>query len=172
MRINDPPGDWCSTISTNAAPSMSGIAAYGYFSVAVRLHASTVAANTGSTALVTAGQHCRIQGCITWATMSISASILVGGPGTTACTSANQPPGTYNLAPDGSCGATVAGADLLGPLADNGGPTLTHLPAIGSGAVDAIPLGTPGLCDGTLAEDQRGVARPQGGGCDIGAVER
>ena len=39
---------------------------------------------------------------------------------------------------------------------------------IGSAAVDAIPSATPG-CSGTT--DQRGIARPQGNGCDIGAYE-
>ena len=41
------------------------------------------------------------------------------------------------------------------------------LPA-GSPAIDAIPTSTPG-CAGTT--DQRGIARPQGNGCDIGAYE-
>jgi hypothetical protein len=51
----------------------------------------------------------------------------------------------------------------LGPLADNGGPTQTHLPQAGSPAIDAVPFGTP--------VDQRGVKRPQGTNYDIGAVE-
>ncbi len=54
----------------------------------------------------------------------------------------------------------------LGPLQDNGGPTPTMLPGPGSAALDAI---APQDC--TQAVDQRGVARPQGTGCDIGAVE-
>ena len=63
-------------------------------------------------------------------------------------------------------------APLLGALGDNGGPTLTRLPSASSPAVDQIPIGTLGLCDGALAVDQRGVPRPQGSACDIGAVER
>jgi hypothetical protein len=66
----------------------------------------------------------------------------------------------------------VAGTAALGPLADNGGPTLTHMPLAGSGAVDAVPVGTAGLCDGTDPVDQRGVARPTGPACDLGAVEQ
>lgn len=54
----------------------------------------------------------------------------------------------------------------LGPLQDNGGTTPTMLPGPGSAAIDAIP---PQDC--TTAHDQRGIARPQGAGCDIGAVE-
>ena len=54
----------------------------------------------------------------------------------------------------------------LGPLQDNGGPTPTMLPGPGSAALDAI---APQDC--TQATDQRGIARPQGAGCDIGAAE-
>jgi hypothetical protein len=54
----------------------------------------------------------------------------------------------------------------LGPLQGNGGPTPTILPGPGSAALDAI---APADC--TQSADQRGLARPQGTGCDIGAVE-
>lgn len=53
----------------------------------------------------------------------------------------------------------------LGPLSDNGGYTLTHQPLAGSPVIDLIP--SP--C--STGTDQRGVARPQGTTCDIGAVE-
>jgi CSLREA domain-containing protein len=55
---------------------------------------------------------------------------------------------------------------LLGPLADNGGPTRTHALLPGSPAIDAAS--TPD-CPTT---DQRGVLRPQGAACDIGSYER
>ncbi|MEO6628130.1 MAG: choice-of-anchor Q domain-containing protein [Aquihabitans sp.] len=42
--------------------------------------------------------------------------------------------------------------------------------AFESPAVDAIPAGTPGLCTGDR-HDYRGVTRPFGGACDIGALE-
>ena len=54
---------------------------------------------------------------------------------------------------------------VLGPLADNGGPTLTHLPLSGSPAIDGANVLF------TLPTDQRGIARPQGVTNDIGAVE-
>jgi len=66
---------------------------------------------------------------------------------------------------DGSCGVSLTlAAPGLGPLADNGGLTLTHEPEARSPLVDA---GT--MCGAT---DQRGRARPAAGACDIGAVER
>ncbi len=63
-------------------------------------------------------------------------------------------------------GNSTALTDILDPaLANNGGPTLTHALVTDSPAIDAAgdcsPLGT----------DQRGVARPQGLACDIGAFE-
>ena len=60
---------------------------------------------------------------------------------------------------------------LLGDLADNGGPTPTHLPLPGSPLLDRIPLATPDRCTGTTT-DQRGAPVPNGPGCDVGAVER
>ena len=76
-----------------------------------------------------------------------------------------------NLADDDSCGlnqpSDLTGTDpLLGPLADNGGPTLTHALLEGSPAIDA------GQSSPDLTTDQRGVARPQGAGVDIGAFEK
>lgn len=55
---------------------------------------------------------------------------------------------------------------LLGPLANNGGPTRTHALLLGSPAIDGAS--TPD-CPAT---DQRGVLRPQGPACDIGSYER
>jgi hypothetical protein len=54
----------------------------------------------------------------------------------------------------------------LGPLQDNGGPTLTQLPGSGSVAINAIDE-----VDCAVSTDQRGVTRPQGPLCDVGAVE-
>jgi CSLREA domain-containing protein len=68
--------------------------------------------------------------------------------------------------PDDTCGFATPSADpMLGPLADNGGPTQTHALGAGSAAIDAAVDCPP------PATDQRGVRRPQGSACDIGAFE-
>lgn len=78
--------------------------------------------------------------------------------------------GGNNLDSDNTCGLTdpddVPNVDpLLGPLQDNGGATETQALLTGSPAIDA---GDDTACPAT---DQRGVARPQGAQCDIGAYE-
>ncbi len=76
----------------------------------------------------------------------------------------------HNLDSETSCGFTAAGDisssdPMLGPLQDNGGPTFTHALLPGSPAIDN---GDDNNCP---TNDQRGISRPQGGGCDIGAYE-
>jgi hypothetical protein len=87
----------------------------------------------------------------------------------------------YNVeSPGDTCGfdqgtdqVNVSSDDLkLGPLADNGGPTETHALLRGSVAIDRIPEADCVDAEGQpLTTDQRGVTRPQGGACDVGAVE-
>lgn len=59
---------------------------------------------------------------------------------------------------------------MLGPLVDNGGPTETVALLARSPAVKVIPSGTVS-CGIGIATDQRGVSRPIGTGCDVGAYE-
>ena len=84
--------------------------------------------------------------------------------------------GGHNLVEDGSCvtvgsNGNISGDPMLGPLADNGGPTQTHALLAGSPALDA---GDNAICaaDPVNNLDQRGLARPQGAVCDIGAFEQ
>ncbi|MCX6460741.1 MAG: hypothetical protein NTZ03_10580 [Actinobacteria bacterium] len=62
----------------------------------------------------------------------------------------------------------------LGPLQNNGGPTDTLMPLGDSPVLDVIP---PEFCTdlggspAAITTDQRGQSRPQGAGCEIGAVE-
>ena len=90
----------------------------------------------------------------------------------------------YNLI-ESTDGCTITGnttgnvtgiAPWFGALKDNGGPTFTQQLLLRLGVFSpALNAGDPAGCttaDGTpLATDQRGVARPQGVRCDIGAFE-
>jgi hypothetical protein len=78
--------------------------------------------------------------------------------------------GGHNICSDVSARFTLGSSmndtdPMLAPLAGNGGPTPTMALLRGSPAIDAgNGLVAPGV-------DQRGVSRPQGSGCDIGAFE-
>ena len=85
--------------------------------------------------------------------------------------------GGYNIeSPGNTCGFDQEGDQVnvsvmelnLGPLQDNGGPTMTHAPEAGSEAIDKIPAD-----DCEVETDQRGEPRPETGGtmCDVGAFE-
>jgi uncharacterized repeat protein (TIGR01451 family) len=86
--------------------------------------------------------------------------------------------GGYNLDDGTSCGFSSANNSLSNTdplldsagLQDNGGPTQTIALQPGSPAIDAIPSTVNG-CGTTITTDQRGISRPQGPGCDIGAFE-
>jgi len=66
-----------------------------------------------------------------------------------------------------SSGTNTTLTDILDPvLAENGIRTWTHALVADSPAIDAI-----NLADCLVDTDQRGVIRPQGAGCDIGAFE-
>ena len=114
----------------------------------------TVAGNSGAPAIAN------------FATLATRTSIFSNAPGGN-CDGALTSQGA-NIESTDQCGLHAAGDQvgtdpLLGPLADNGGQTdtLALLPAS-----PAIDRGTD--CPPV---DQRGVARPQGPACDIGAVE-
>jgi hypothetical protein len=78
----------------------------------------------------------------------------------------------YNVMMEPDCTITPTTGDqfyvrgtILGPLKDNGGPTKTHALASGSQALEKSDNAT---CPST---DQRGVHRPIGLRCDVGAFE-
>jgi len=83
--------------------------------------------------------------------------------------------GGHNLeSPGDTCGLTGTNDQVgildeelrLGDLQNNGGDTDTQAPEPGSAAIDVIAE-----VDCSVATDQRGVTRPQGPRCDVGAVE-
>jgi hypothetical protein len=152
-----------STIAGNVSNTTGGgldVAAGG----TATLSDSTIASNTATSGagLTVAG------GASATVTRSIVASSALGN-----CTVAGTLTATHSIETATDCGFTGGGANQqstdprLGPLQDNGGPTLTMAPSTASPALDQISAGCP-------ASDQRGIARPQGPAparCDVGAVE-
>jgi len=135
-----------STLTGNTAPANEGggVAIYGGSGTLTRVRASLIAANTGTDVDFTNG--------VTNSFDSDGDNLIGDGNAT----------GNFNHGGD-QTGVADPG---LGPLADNGGPTETQAPMAGSPAIDAVT----GTCP-PPADDQRGVARPQGAACDIGSVE-
>jgi hypothetical protein len=108
--------------------------------------------------------------------LTVGESIVANGGG--GCSNCSGTPavvdGGYNIDTGTSCGFSTANHSkpstnpALSALASNGGPTQTMALASGSPAVNAVPVSVAG-CSGST--DQRGVSRPQGIACDIGAYE-
>jgi len=106
-------------------------------------------------------------------TLHIANTIIANSPSGGDCINeggATIPTNLNNLVEDGSCDGTM-GDPLLADLADNGGPTQTMALLEGSPAIDA---GDDATCAAAPVSgvDQRGVTRPQGAHCDIGAYEK
>ena len=85
------------------------------------------------------------------------------GPDCTNIASLNA--SDHTLIEDNSCSPSLSGAPLLSPLGNYGGVTQTMALLPGSKAIDAAAN------SGCTPTDQRGVARPVGSACDIGAFE-
>jgi beta-glucanase (GH16 family) len=163
-----------STLSGNTATAWYGGAAFHTDGVMELLN-STVTRNishaSGPAALfvgtfTSAGATLRLTNSIVAGNTSAGcfAGFFGGGPVVLAS-------GGHNVASDATCNLSAPGDQpgtdpLLGPLADNGGPTATHALLQGSPAIDAAD---PARCPPV---DQRGVTRPQGAACDVGSVER
>jgi len=104
-------------------------------------------------------------------TVTIKNTLLAKGAAGVNCTATTG--GTFSLSDDGSCGFGIGRDNVLnlnlGPLGNNGGSTHTHLPGAGSTVIDQAQCtdvnGNP------VTKDQRGITRPQGLACDVGAVE-
>ena len=155
------------TISGNTANQGGGIYNGGTLAVT----SSTVADNAASSASAIYDP-----GSSNATSRLMTSTLVVGG-----CAGPSRDSGGYNVeSPGDTCGFDQA-SDLpaqpdvdLGPLRDNGGPTLTHAPLDGSIAIDQIP--EPDCVDRVgdpLRTDQRGEPRPGGtsSACDVGALE-
>jgi hypothetical protein len=110
---------------------------------------------------------------------SLKGTILTASSGGNCAATAVTDVG-YNISDDGSCGFSATSVNLTDPMLDsiglqnNGGPTQTVALQSISPALDKIP---PASCTDQaamphlLTADQRGMTRPAGPACDIGAFE-
>jgi Ca2+-binding RTX toxin-like protein len=134
---------------------------------------------TGNSAESGDGIHSVAPGTQTGFSLSIRGTIF--NEGSAACTSAGGAAPTsagHNIDAGLSCGLAGTGDQQstsvsLGSLGNNGGPTQTHVLNSGSNGIDDIPVAECDEADSDpLTADQRGVPRPQGAACDVGAYER
>jgi predicted outer membrane repeat protein len=172
-----------STVSGNSADNLGGGIANDYYG-ALTLTNSTVSDNSADYG---GGMFNGGTLTLTHITVSGNSAELYGGGiysnGTLTltntlvdddCAGATVSSGGNIESPSDTCGfdqptdqVNVTAEQLnLGPLRDNGGPTMTHALLPGSVAIDQIPEE-----DCTLSTDQRGFTRPAGSGCDVGAFE-
>jgi len=133
-----PAGVYNSTIAFNrSAPDAFPAGLYGVSTIA--MESSIFAANTGGSGDIGTASKTGLSG---------SGNLIVA---------------TSDLVPL----ETLSSCPRLGPLANNGGDTLTHQLLFGSAAIDQ-----GNLLGGFVPQDQRGAMRDVGGGVDIGAYER
>ena len=168
-----------STISGNSAADGGGIYNFG----PLTLTNSTISANTASsyggglynrssTVTLTnntfSGNSASYGGGMySISTVKVNNSIIAASVSGDNCAGTGSVSGVSNLADDDTCGTSFTNSSsiLLEAPGAFGGSTYTMPLLPGSSALDS---GNDTYCPAT---DQRGIARPQGGGCDIGAFE-
>jgi len=155
-----------STISANTATSQGGgfyFATTALSNVSIYIRDSTLSGNAANTG---GGVYSRSR-------ITIENSIIANSPSGLNCIlDGGRVSGdlSHSIIVNGNCGADALKVDpMLGPLTDNGGPTLTHALLAQSPAIDAGNTDCSRLI--TQSTDQRGKHRPAGRGCDIGAYE-
>ncbi|MGB5266611.1 MAG: choice-of-anchor Q domain-containing protein [Polyangiales bacterium] len=163
-----------STVSNNTVPEHVGFGSHVGGGISnnggtLTLTNSTISGNT-------AQEYTAVQN-INEGTLTVAGSVIDGTCGSETVVMSIG----YNIeSPGDTCGFDQTGDQPgvtaeqlnLGPLAENGGPTETHALLPGSVAIDQIPVVDCVDADGEpLTTDQRGLPRPQGGACDVGAFE-
>ncbi len=138
------------TITGNSNPQGGGVALFGLLAN-LTLIDTLIAGNTG------AAPDCAAQNS---STITSGGNNLIGND--TGCTISSAQASDQI----GTAGAPID--PRLGVLANNGGPTATVALLTAGPASPAIDAGIDATC---AATDQRGVSRPQGARCDIGAFE-
>jgi predicted outer membrane repeat protein len=149
------------TVSSNTASGAGGAI---YASTGTSIRNSTITANSsasGGAVMADGG-----------ASISVRNTIVANSTGTAPanCVSLDIVSLGNNIEfPGTSCGFSSIDP-LLGPLANNGGPTFTHALMPASPAIDAGDDATC-LASPVSAVDQRGTIRPLDAHCDVGAFE-
>jgi len=177
-------GNHATTIETNVFDACAGAGIEAEGGGTWTLNNVTISGNT-ITATMGANARGAGIGIIDVASMTISNSIIAGNTGAAGAPDCftldaeTLTSGGHLLIEDPTgCTITagtgdISGEDpLLGVLGPNGGPTFTQALLPGSPALEAGDPATPGS-GGTACEavDQRGLCRPGGARCDIGAFE-
>ena len=142
---------------TNSTVSGNSAVWYGggiYVGTAATVRNSTISGNSGSPG----------GGIYNRGTTTLQNTIVANSPAGGNCSGPITDGGGNLSYPDARCPGMNADPKL-GALADNGGTTRTRALLPGSPAIDA------GSATDCPDADQRGVTRPQGDGCDIGAYE-
>lgn len=175
--------DSCTISGNTAARNGGGLFVFG--SLPVTVVNSTISGNTAGThggglmnnAVLTI-VNCTVahngaatgEAIRTYTALSLSNCVVAHAANGSALIVGEYTDAGHNIVEDGiglSHPTSFAADPGLGPLEDNGGPTMTHALLANSPAIDA------GDCaGGTVVVDQRGTARPQGSACDIGSFER
>jgi hypothetical protein len=165
----------CTAVFTNTTVSGNTSVAYAgavYIKGALRLVNCTITGNrtSGEGGGIYVRGHLDFVNTIIANNRGTGGNCVIGGPG------GYQGKGeigvnSYNMVTGGTCDPAFDDDPSLGPLADNGGDTLTHALLAGSPAIDAVPVMS---C--TVPTDQRWAPRPivrtsPETPCDIGAFE-
>ncbi len=168
------------TMTHNSSPTIGGAVLFNTAgTLPVSLTNVTIADNSaapGGGGGITDASQMAIRSGATGVLNTIIADNTGGDCGVWDATSASAPVPAgvdhgFNLDSDGTCFKGDAKTDkvgvdpLLGAPADNGGSVFTDALMPGSPAIDG---GTNAGCPAT---DARGITRPQGASCDIGAYE-
>ncbi len=129
-------------------------------------------ANSGGTFYNAGAGSVQLRASIVWGSAASSIALISNSGGANPAISDSIVQGSGGSANWKAALGTDGGNNLdadpvLGALQNNGGPTQTLMPGAGSAAIDQVDCHASNM----PATDQRGIARPQGARCDVGAVE-